>query len=74
MRCKGMVSSPQERKRYPGMMGDVQVNTQASEELRRSSNVARVSKGLLLEIRPIVTVIRRGLSWNGADRFCIEWY
>lgn len=45
MRCKGVALDPQERRRYPAIRADVLVTTEASNELGRSSSVARVRRG-----------------------------
>ncbi|AVE05165.1 hypothetical protein CYL20_11640 [Pseudomonas palleroniana] len=49
MRCRGIALTPDERRRYPPIRGDVGVTPTESEELNRSSNVATVRNGLPLE-------------------------
>ncbi|WP_448652387.1 hypothetical protein ACSHWC_02375 [Pseudomonas fluorescens] len=49
MRCKGKALTPQERRRYSAIKGNVLVTSQISVELGRSTNVARLRKGLPLE-------------------------
>lgn len=49
MRCKGTALTPQERRQYPAVRGDVLVSSAISEELGRSTNVARLRNGQSLE-------------------------
>lgn len=49
MRCMGVALTPQERRSYPAIRGDVLVCAEISQELGRSTNVARLRKGLPLE-------------------------
>lgn len=49
MRCNGVALTPQERRRYAAIRGDVRVTTELRNELGRSSNVARLIKGMPLE-------------------------
>ncbi|RZI32617.1 hypothetical protein EUX57_06625 [Pseudomonas orientalis] len=39
MRCKGVPLTPQERRRYPPIAGDMRVDSAISGELGRSSNI-----------------------------------
>lgn len=62
MRCKGVPLSPQERRRYPAIRGDVRVTPQVSEELGRSSSIARVIKGMPLEPDPLPLLLDATLA------------
>lgn len=49
MRCNGLVLSPQKRRRYRAIRGDVRVTTEARNEIGRSSNVPKGVKDMPLE-------------------------
>lgn len=49
MRNKGVALSPQERRRYVPIRGDVLVVSEISSGLGRSTNIAKLRKGLPLE-------------------------
>ncbi|WP_233100268.1 hypothetical protein [Pseudomonas cremoris] len=72
MRCKGVALDPQERKRYPAIRGDVLVAPATSTELGRSSNVARVSKGMPLEPDPLPRLLDAALSGMAPTGFVLS--
>lgn len=72
MRSKGLALSPLERRRYPAIRGDVLVNAQLSPELGRSSNVARVSKGMPLEPDPLPLLQDATLSGMAPTGFVLS--
>lgn len=49
MRNKGVALSPQERRHYVPIRGDVLVVSEISSDLGRSTNIAKLRKGLPLE-------------------------
>lgn len=49
MHCKGVALHPQARRHYPAIREDALAATETNNELGRSSDVARVSKGMPLE-------------------------
>jgi hypothetical protein len=72
MRCKGVALSSLERRRYPAIKGNVLVNAQLSSELGRSSNVARVSKGLPLEPDPLPLLLDATLAGMAPTGFVLS--
>ncbi|WP_093513552.1 hypothetical protein [Pseudomonas sp. NFPP28] len=72
MRCKGVALSPHERRRYPAIRGDVLVAPQVANELGRSSNVARVSKGMPLEPDPLPLLLDATLSGMAPTGFVLS--
>lgn len=62
MRRKGVALDPQERRCYPDIGGDVLVAPATSNELGRSSNIARVSKGMPLEPEPSLRLLDANFS------------
>lgn len=72
MRCKGVALSPQDRRRYPAIKGDVLVSPQVASELGRSSNVARVSKGMPLEPDPLPQLLDATLAGMAPTGFVLS--
>lgn len=72
MRCKGIALSLQQRRRYPTIKGDVLVAPQIANELGRSSNVARVSRGLPLEPDPLPSLLDATLSGMAPTGFVLS--
>ena len=72
MRCKGVALSPLEGRRYPAVKGDVLVNAQLSSKLGRSSNVARVSKGMPRESDPLPLLQDATLSGMAPTGFVLS--
>lgn len=72
MRCKGVALSPQERRRYQPIRGDVLVNAQACDELGRSANVARVSVGMPMEKDPLPSLLDATLSGMAPTGFVLS--
>lgn len=72
MRCKGVALSPQDRRRYPAIKGDVLVAPQVANELGRSSNVARVSKGMPLEPDPLPLLLDATLAGMAPTGFVLS--
>ncbi|UZD95759.1 hypothetical protein LOY64_01740 [Pseudomonas corrugata] len=72
MRCKGVALDPQERRRYPAIRGDVLVTTVASNELGRSSNVARLKKGMPLEPDPLPQLLDATLAGMAPTGFVLS--
>jgi hypothetical protein len=72
MRCKGVALNSQERRRYPAIRGDVLVTPQQSDELGRSSNVARISKGWPMEPEPLPLLLDATLSGMAPTGFVLS--
>jgi len=72
MRHKGMPLTPQERRRYSAITGDVRVNTEVSDELGRSSNIARLYKGMPLEPSPLPPLLDATLSGMAPTGFVLN--
>jgi len=72
MRCKGVALEPQARRRYPVIMGDVLVATETNNELGRSSNVARVKKGMPLEPEPLPRLLDATLAGMAPTVFVLS--
>ncbi|WP_225926950.1 MULTISPECIES: hypothetical protein [Pseudomonas] len=72
MRCKGVPLSPQERRRYAPITGDVRVNAQVCTELGRSSNVAILHKGMPLEPNPLPNLLDATLSGMAPTGFVLS--
>lgn len=74
MRCKGVALTPQERKRYNAIRGDVRVSPEVCTELGRCSNIARVSLSMQLEPEPLPQLLDASLAGMAPLGFCFEWY
>lgn len=72
MRCMGVALTPQERKRYVAIRGDVRVASELREELGRSSNVARVIVGMPLEADPLPQLLDATLSGMAPTGFVLN--
>ncbi|WP_455823866.1 hypothetical protein [Pseudomonas graminis] len=72
MRCLGVPLTPQERKRYVAIRGDVRVAPEMREELGRSSNVARVVAGMPLEAEPLPRLLDATLSGMAPTGFVLS--
>jgi len=62
MRYKGVALTPQERKRYNAIRGDVRVSPEVCTELGRCSNIARVSLSIQLEPEPLPQLLDASLA------------
>ncbi len=62
MRYKGVALTPQERKRYNAIRGDVRVSPEVCTELGRCSNIARVSLSMPLEPEPLPQLLDASLA------------
>ena len=62
VRQRGIALSAQERRRYPAIRGNVMVNSEISEGLGRSANVARVHVGMPLEPDPLPKLLDATLA------------
>lgn len=72
MRCKGVPLTPQERRCYPAIAGDVRVNAAISDELGRSSNIAILNKGWPLEPSPLPQLLDATLSGMAPSGFVLS--
>lgn len=72
MRCKGVALDSQARRRYPAIRGDVLVAPEASNELGRSSNVARVKRGMPLEPEPLPRLLVAALAGMAPTGFVLS--
>lgn len=72
MRCKGVALTPQERRRYHPIKGNVMVNAEHSPELGRSANVARVQVGMLLEPDPLPRLLDATLAGMAVTGFVLS--
>ncbi|WP_252191736.1 hypothetical protein [Pseudomonas sp. MG-9] len=72
MRCNGAALTPHERRRYIAIKGDVRVSTELSDELGRSSNVARLIKGMPLEPDPLPRLLDATLAGMAPTGFVLS--
>ena len=72
MRCRGIALSPQERRRYPAIKGNVVVNSEHSTELGRSANVARIKVGMPLEPDPLPQLLDATLAGMAVTGFVLS--
>jgi hypothetical protein len=72
MRCKGLALDSQERRRYPAIRGDVLVTPEKSDELGRSSNVARINRGWPKEHEPLPRLLDATLSGMAPTGFVLS--
>ena len=72
MRRQGVALTPQERRRYPVIKGNVMVNAAISTELGRSANVARVEVGMPLDPDPLPQLLDATLSGMAVTGFVLS--
>ena len=72
MRCRGIPLTPQERRRYQAIKGNVLVNSENSSELGRSANVARVDVGMPLDSDPFLRLLDATLSGMAITGFVLS--
>ncbi|WP_455927062.1 hypothetical protein [Pseudomonas capeferrum] len=72
MRSRGIALTPQERRRYVAIRGDVRVVSEVREELGRSSNVAKVIGGMPLEVDPLPQLLDATLSGMAPTGFVLN--
>ena len=72
MRRFGVALSPQERRRYPAIKGNVMVNCESSSELGRSANVARVDVGMPLDPDPLPRLLDATLAGMAVTGFVLS--
>lgn len=72
MRSKGIAFSPEERRRYRAIRGDVRVNAESNTELGRSANVASVWSGLPLESPPLPPLLDATLAGMASNGFVLS--
>ena len=72
MRCRGVPLTPQERRRYPAIKGNVMVNSENNVELGRSANVARVEVGMPLDPDPLPRLLDATLAGMAVTGFVLS--
>lgn len=72
MRRRGVALTPQERRGYPAIQGNVMVNSEQSAELGRSANVARVSVGMPREPEPLPRLLDATLAGMAVTGFVLS--
>lgn len=72
MRRQGVAMTPQERRRYPAIEGNVLVNSENNIELGRSANVARVDVGMPLDPDPLPRLLDATLSGMAVTGFVLS--
>jgi hypothetical protein len=72
MRRHGVALTPQERRRYPAIRGNVMVNAENSSELGRSANVARVEVGLPKDPDPLPRLLDATLAGMAVTGFVLS--
>lgn len=72
MRCRGVALTPQERRRYPAIKGNVMVNSEHSAEMGRRANVARINVGMPLEPDPLPQLLDATLSGMAVTGFVLS--
>lgn len=72
MRRQGIALTPQERRRYPAIRGNVMVNAENNVELGRSANVARVDVGMPLDPDPLPRLLDATLAGMAVTGFVLS--
>jgi hypothetical protein len=72
MRCRGVPLSPQERRRYTAIQGNVMVNSENNVELGRCANVARVNVGMPLDPDPLPRLLDATLAGMAVTGFVLS--
>jgi hypothetical protein len=72
MRRQGVALTPQERRRYPAIRGNVMVNSENSVELGRSANVARIEVGMPLDPDPLPRLLDATLAGMAVTGFVLS--
>jgi hypothetical protein len=72
MRCQGVALTPQERRRYQAIKGDVRVNSENSTELGRAANVARLMVGMPLDPDPLPRLLDATLAGMAVTGFVLS--
>lgn len=72
MRSRGVALSPQERRRYPAIRGNVMVNSESNVELGRSANVARVDVGMPSDPDPLPRLLDATLAGMAVTGFVLS--
>lgn len=72
MRLQGVALTPQERRRYQAIKGNVMVNSVNSTELGRSANLARVEIGMPLDPDPLPPLLDATLAGMAVTGFVLS--
>jgi hypothetical protein len=72
MRCRGVALTPQERRRYPAIKGNVMVNSGNNSELARNAHVARVDVGMHLDPDPLPQLLDATLAGMAVTGFVLS--
>jgi len=72
MRRQGVALTPQERRHYQAIRGNVMVNSENSIELGRSANVARVEVGMPLDPDPLPKLLDATLAGMAVTGFVLS--
>lgn len=72
MRLRGVALDANARRRYPGIRGNVMVNSSVSEELGRATNIARVDVGMPLDPSPLPPLLDATLAGMAVTGFVLS--
>jgi hypothetical protein len=72
MRRRGIALTPQERRRYPAIKGNVMVHSEQNTDLGRAANVARVEVGMPLEPDPLPRLLDATLAGMAVTGFVLS--
>ena len=72
MRRQGIALTPQERRHYPPIRGNVMVNSENSSELGRSANVGRVDVGMPKDPDPLPRLLDATLAGMAVTGFVLS--
>ncbi|MGO4097225.1 hypothetical protein [Pseudomonas sp. TAF7] len=72
MRRQGVALTPQERRRYQAIKGNVMVNSVNSAELGRSASMARVEVGMPLDPDPLPPLLDATLAGMAVTGFVLS--
>jgi len=72
MRHLGIALTPQERRRFQAIKGNVMVSSKDSSELGRSANIARVEIGLPLDPDPLPQLLDATLAGMAVTGFVLS--
>lgn len=72
MRRHGIALTPQERRRYPPIRGNVMVNAENRHDLGRSANVARVDVGMPNDPDPLPLLLDATLAGMAVTGFVLS--
>ncbi|MFJ3375409.1 hypothetical protein ACIPLA_10885 [Pseudomonas sp. NPDC086112] len=72
MRRQGIALTPQERRRFPPIKGNVMVNSENNHELGRSANIARINVGMPNDPDPLPRLLDATLAGMAVTGFVLS--